>query len=151
MLGIVSLWKLKESTRNTLGIISSVLLLIQVLAMRWNVVVGGQLFSKSLRGFTSYMPSFFRQGGAAGGADSFCHAVCDHVHYKPHSSLLGERIGGVPANINGALFGTISSEYLTPRRASGRWDVFWQGLQQQLLFPLHRPPYLQPSGYTPTV
>jgi Ni/Fe-hydrogenase subunit HybB-like protein len=59
MLGIVSLWKLKESTRNMLGIISSVLLLIQVLAMRWNVVIGGQLFSKSLRGFTSYMPGFF--------------------------------------------------------------------------------------------
>jgi Ni/Fe-hydrogenase subunit HybB-like protein len=63
LLGIVSLWKLKESTRNTLGIISSVLLLIQVLAMRWNVVIGGQLFSKSLRGFTSYMPGFLGREG----------------------------------------------------------------------------------------
>lgn len=63
MLGIVSLWKLKESTRNTLGIISSSLLLIQVLAMRWNVVIGGQLFSKSLRGFTSYMPHFLGREG----------------------------------------------------------------------------------------
>ena len=59
LLGIVSLVKLKESTRNTLGIISAALLLIQVLAMRWNVVIGGQLFSKSLRGFTSYFPQFF--------------------------------------------------------------------------------------------
>lgn len=32
----------------------SVLVLIQVFAMRWNVVVGGQLFSKSFRGFTTY-------------------------------------------------------------------------------------------------
>jgi Ni/Fe-hydrogenase subunit HybB-like protein len=63
LLGIVSLVKLKESTRNTLGIISAALLLIQVLAMRWNVVIGGQLFSKSLRGFTSYFPTFFGREG----------------------------------------------------------------------------------------
>ena len=34
--------------------LTSVLVLIQVFAMRWNVVVGGQLFSKSFRGFTTY-------------------------------------------------------------------------------------------------
>ena len=32
----------------------SVLVLVQVLAMRWNVVVGGQLFSKSFRGFVEF-------------------------------------------------------------------------------------------------
>ncbi len=37
-----------------LSSIASVLILIQVLAMRWNVVVGGQLFSKSFRGFVEY-------------------------------------------------------------------------------------------------
>ena len=63
LLGIVSLMKLKESTRNTLGIISAALLLVQVLAMRWNVVIGGQLFSKSLLGFTSYFPSFLGREG----------------------------------------------------------------------------------------
>jgi predicted membrane protein len=63
LLGIVSLMKLKESTRNTLGIISAALLLIQVLAMRWNVVIGGQLFSKSLLGFTSYFPSLLGREG----------------------------------------------------------------------------------------
>jgi predicted membrane protein len=30
------------------------LIMLGVLAMRWNVVIGGQLFSKSLRGFTTY-------------------------------------------------------------------------------------------------
>lgn len=30
------------------------LILIGVFAMRWNVIIGGQLFSKSLRGFTTY-------------------------------------------------------------------------------------------------
>ncbi len=34
--------------------VTSGLILLGVLAMRWNVVIGGQLFSKSLRGFTTY-------------------------------------------------------------------------------------------------
>ena len=33
-------------------------MLVGVLAMRWNVVIGGQLFSKSLRGFMSYKMEF---------------------------------------------------------------------------------------------
>jgi len=57
LLGIVSLCKVKDGTRIVLASLSSLLILIQVFAMRWNVVIGGQLFSKSLRGFTSYDPS----------------------------------------------------------------------------------------------
>ncbi len=38
--------------------VSSLLILIGVFAMRWNVVIGGQLFSKSLRGFTTYKLAF---------------------------------------------------------------------------------------------
>ncbi|MEZ6127142.1 MAG: NrfD/PsrC family molybdoenzyme membrane anchor subunit [Planctomycetaceae bacterium] len=34
--------------------VASLLILVQVFAMRWNVVVGGQLFSKSFRGFVDY-------------------------------------------------------------------------------------------------
>lgn len=34
--------------------LSAALALVQVLAMRWNVVVGGQLFSKSFRGFIDF-------------------------------------------------------------------------------------------------
>ena len=34
--------------------ISGLLVLVQVFAMRWNVVIGGQLFSKSFRGFVEY-------------------------------------------------------------------------------------------------
>ncbi len=34
--------------------LASVLVLVQVLAMRWNVVIGGQLFSKSFRGFVEF-------------------------------------------------------------------------------------------------
>ncbi len=63
LLGFVSLKKMSEITRNKLGLICSVLILIQVLAMRWNVVIGGQLFSKSLRGLTSYSPTFLGREG----------------------------------------------------------------------------------------
>jgi Ni/Fe-hydrogenase subunit HybB-like protein len=37
---------------------SAAIILMGVLAMRWNVVIGGQLFSKSLRGFMSYKMEF---------------------------------------------------------------------------------------------
>jgi predicted membrane protein len=43
--------------------ISSILILLGVFAMRWNVVIGGQLFSKSLRGFTSYKMELAGQEG----------------------------------------------------------------------------------------
>jgi Ni/Fe-hydrogenase subunit HybB-like protein len=54
LLGIVSLRPLKDRTKVLFATFSAVLILIQVFAMRWNVVIGGQLFSKSLRGFTDY-------------------------------------------------------------------------------------------------
>ncbi len=31
--------------------------------MRWNVVIGGQLVSKSYRGFTSFLPGIFEKEG----------------------------------------------------------------------------------------
>ncbi len=48
--------------------LASVLVLVQVFAMRWNVVIGGQLFSKSFRGFVEYeVPLYGREGGIAVG------------------------------------------------------------------------------------
>ena len=53
---------------NFVALFASVLVLIQVLAMRWNVVVGGQMFSKSFRGFVEYHVEIFgREGLLAGG------------------------------------------------------------------------------------
>ncbi|MCX6905634.1 MAG: hypothetical protein NTW03_19575 [Verrucomicrobia bacterium] len=37
---------------------SAVMILVGVMAMRWNVVIGGQLFSKSLRGVMAYKLEF---------------------------------------------------------------------------------------------
>jgi Ni/Fe-hydrogenase subunit HybB-like protein len=50
--------------RNTLAMVASLLLLLQVFAMRWNVVIGGQMFSKSMRGFReAYVPGLFEKEG----------------------------------------------------------------------------------------
>ncbi|MEO2031035.1 MAG: NrfD/PsrC family molybdoenzyme membrane anchor subunit [Planctomycetaceae bacterium] len=46
--------RLNARLMTRLSAVASVLILVQVFAMRWNVVVGGQLFSKSFRGFVEY-------------------------------------------------------------------------------------------------
>ncbi|MEI6653215.1 MAG: NrfD/PsrC family molybdoenzyme membrane anchor subunit [Verrucomicrobiota bacterium] len=46
------------TVRTTLYFTCSVCILLGVLAMRWNVVMGGQFFSKSLRGVMSYKLEF---------------------------------------------------------------------------------------------
>jgi predicted membrane protein len=56
LLGIIQLFpkRLAELNRRRIYFTCAFLILAGVLAMRWNVVIGGQLFSKSLRGFMSY-------------------------------------------------------------------------------------------------
>ena len=39
------------------------LTLVGIFAMRWNVVIGGQLFSKSFLGYTTYKLEFASQEG----------------------------------------------------------------------------------------
>jgi Ni/Fe-hydrogenase subunit HybB-like protein len=66
LLGIVVLMSryLTDQIRNTLCFVASLLLLCQVFAMRWNVVIGGQIFSKSMRGFReTYVPELFGKEG----------------------------------------------------------------------------------------
>jgi Ni/Fe-hydrogenase subunit HybB-like protein len=46
--------RLTPLVRRRIYFASGLLILLGVAAMRWNVVIGGQLFSKSLRGFTTY-------------------------------------------------------------------------------------------------
>ncbi len=46
--------KLAPAIRAKIYFFMALLIVIGVAAMRWNVVIGGQLFSKSLRGFTTY-------------------------------------------------------------------------------------------------
>ena len=50
--------RVPELVRRRMIFGSAVMILIGVLAMRWNVVIGGQLFSKSLRGVMGYKLEF---------------------------------------------------------------------------------------------
>jgi predicted membrane protein len=50
--------KVPDLVRRRVYFASAVMILIGVLAMRWNVVIGGQLFSKSLRGVMGYKLEF---------------------------------------------------------------------------------------------
>ena len=63
MLAANALLKLRQRTSHLLIWLSSAMLLVQVLLMRWNVVIGGQLISKSMRGFTSYFPGIWDKEG----------------------------------------------------------------------------------------
>jgi len=60
LLGLLQLVRnrIPESLRRRFYFLSALLILAGVLAMRWNVVIGGQLFSKSLRGVMSYKMEF---------------------------------------------------------------------------------------------
>jgi len=50
--------RVPELIRRRMYFASAVMILVGVLAMRWNVVIGGQLFSKSLRGVMGYKLEF---------------------------------------------------------------------------------------------
>jgi len=54
LLGAVQLLKFNETVRRRIYWLTSCLTLIGIFAMRWNVVIGGQLFSKSFLGYTTY-------------------------------------------------------------------------------------------------
>jgi len=54
LLGITQVVKLPEIARKRIYSVTGCLTLIGIFAMRWNVVIGGQLFSKSFLGYTTY-------------------------------------------------------------------------------------------------
>jgi Ni/Fe-hydrogenase subunit HybB-like protein len=54
LLGLTQVIKLTEMARKRTYAVAGCLTLIGIFAMRWNVVIGGQLFSKSFLGYTTY-------------------------------------------------------------------------------------------------
>ena len=60
LLGSLQLFRKRvpDFIRKRMYFASAVMILIGVMAMRWNVVIGGQLFSKSLRGVMGYKLEF---------------------------------------------------------------------------------------------
>ena len=63
LLGLTQVWKLTEGARKSIYAVAGLLTLIGIFSMRWNVVIGGQLFSKSFLGFTSYKMEFATREG----------------------------------------------------------------------------------------
>jgi predicted membrane protein len=63
MLALTQLVRLSDAARKTFYAIAGMLTLIGIFAMRWNVVIGGQLFSKSFLGYTSYKMAFATREG----------------------------------------------------------------------------------------
>jgi Ni/Fe-hydrogenase subunit HybB-like protein len=63
LLALTQLVKLTEGARKGIYVLAGVLTLIGIFAMRWNVVIGGQLFSKSFLGYTTYKMAFATREG----------------------------------------------------------------------------------------
>lgn len=63
LLAAVQIVRFREAVRYRLYAIAGVLTLIGIFAMRWNVVIGGQLFSKSFLGYTTYKLAFATREG----------------------------------------------------------------------------------------
>src|SRR6516162_4512876 len=57
------LWTFGEAKRRVMYVIACSLTMIGIFAMRWNVVIGGQLFSKSFLGYTTYKMGFATREG----------------------------------------------------------------------------------------
>ncbi len=63
LLALTQLVTLSEKARKTIYAIAATLTMIGIFAMRWNVVIGGQLFSKSFLGYTTYKLDFATREG----------------------------------------------------------------------------------------
>jgi len=63
LLGINQVIKLPEVRRRRMYTLAGILTMIGIFAMRWNVVIGGQLFSKSFLGYTTYKVGFAEREG----------------------------------------------------------------------------------------
>src|SRR5437868_5874850 len=63
LLAFTQVKKLSEMVRKRVYTFAAVMTLIGIFAMRWNVVIGGQLFSKSFLGYTTYKMEFATREG----------------------------------------------------------------------------------------
>jgi Ni/Fe-hydrogenase subunit HybB-like protein len=63
LLAATQLWRFTEARRRALYVTACSLTMVGIFAMRWNVVIGGQLFSKSFLGYTSYKVEFAAREG----------------------------------------------------------------------------------------
>ncbi|HVL69821.1 MAG TPA: NrfD/PsrC family molybdoenzyme membrane anchor subunit [Vicinamibacterales bacterium] len=62
-LALTQVVRLSAKVRTSLYVGAGLLTLVGIFAMRWNVVIGGQLFSKSFLGYTTYKLEFVHHEG----------------------------------------------------------------------------------------
>jgi Ni/Fe-hydrogenase subunit HybB-like protein len=63
LLALTQVVVLSEPARRGIYVLAASLILVGIFAMRWNVVIGGQLFSKSFLGYTTYKMGFATREG----------------------------------------------------------------------------------------
>jgi Ni/Fe-hydrogenase subunit HybB-like protein len=63
LLAVTQIVHLGEIVRRRIYTVAGALILVGIFAMRWNVVIGGQLFSKSFLGYTTYKVAFAAREG----------------------------------------------------------------------------------------
>lgn len=63
LLGLTQVVRFSEIARKRIYALAGSLTVIGIFAMRWNVVIGGQLFSKSFLGYTTYKMGFATREG----------------------------------------------------------------------------------------
>ena len=63
LLALTQVLKLPDAQRRHIYASAGCLTLVGIFAMRWNVVIGGQLFSKSFLGYTTYKMGFVAREG----------------------------------------------------------------------------------------
>lgn len=63
LLSLSQLFTFSVAVRRRIYATSAVLTIVGIFAMRWNVVIGGQLFSKSFLGYTTYKMAFVTREG----------------------------------------------------------------------------------------
>jgi len=63
VLGVTTMFQFRQRVSTLLAFAAAALTLVGVFAMRWNVVIGGQILSKSLRGFLDYTPEITGREG----------------------------------------------------------------------------------------
>jgi Ni/Fe-hydrogenase subunit HybB-like protein len=63
LLALTQVIRMAETRRKYIYLLAGCLTLVGIFAMRWNVVIGGQLFSKSFLGYTTYKMGFVAREG----------------------------------------------------------------------------------------
>ena len=72
MIALIKIMKSPSDLKKMVYFISAILVQVGIFSTRWNIVIGGQLFSKSFRGLTVYKITFFGLEGFFASVIVFC-------------------------------------------------------------------------------